>query len=217
MTRAFALVPALLLGLGGAALASCPPNYVGPLLTSPGGTPIIAAVHRDSACAGPCYWKSNWNNTVGSAHCEGGQVPCDPEHANYGDVGQYTSDDFVLTGPSGPNPVAFQALLHLVGSSPASGYVTASLGDGTQSVSSGQVTSLNTALTLSLSKIVGDHFHLDRSLYARAYCSGNAIISSQLEIVLPPGYGMTSCYGFSAAGPTPALRTSWGSMKSVYR
>jgi hypothetical protein len=233
------LLPAPLL-FATAVFAQCPPNYVGWYLTTPSGTPIVASAHRDSSCLGGnfCQWKSQWNDALGTAHVDAGNVSCPTESGNSSDVGQYTSDDFVLTGPSGGGSLTFQAILHVSGSSPlvcrticipecfqscASGSLSASLGDGTQTSSTGTLQStttnlvLSTDLVLTLSKMVGEHFHLDRSLHAMAFCSGSATLSSQLEIVPPAGYGVTSCYGYTASGPVATLPTSWGHLKAMYR
>ena len=53
-----------------------------------------------------------------------------------------------------------------------------------------------------MSKPVGQHFHRDRSIYTPGFCGGGATVNTSLEIVLPPGYGLTSCYGFSVSSGT---------------
>jgi hypothetical protein len=130
--------------------------------------------------------------------------------------------------------VSFQALLNVSGTASdgchtfcdpftgckttcTPGSVQASLGDGTQTSSTGPAASINTVLQLTLSKMVGEHFHLDRSLFVHTFCGSGSSISSTLEIVLPPGYGVTSCYGYAGAGPVTAMRTSWGKVKLLYR
>lgn len=236
MARTLAFFLAASLAFADAALAQCPPNYVGPNLTSPSGTPIVAAEHSDSSCANSpsCDWRSQWNHSLGTAHCEVQGPPCPTEIVNVLDVGQYTSDDFVLTGPTGPDAVEFRVLLHVIGSATngchtycdpftgchttcTPGSISASLGDGSQTSASGPAATLGTDLQLTLHRAVGEHFHLDRSLYAHAFCGSFSSLSSQLEIVLPPGYGVTSCYGYTASGPVPALRASWGKVKTLYR
>lgn len=235
MLRILAFTVVASLAIAGSAFAVCPSNYAAQFLTSPSGTVITAAAVRDSNCGQtPCYWKHNWNNAAGTAHVEANGPFCFSETASSMDFGQYTSDDYVLTGPPG-GPVGFQVFLHLTGTCSSvchtfcdpfigctttctPGYIKGSLSDGTQSTNTGQVATLNNAiLQLSLSKMVGEHFHLDRGLYAHSYCSSHSEITSQLEIVLPPGYALTSCYGFTASSPVSALHASWGRVKTLYR
>lgn len=231
MVRILGFVLVVLLAVAGAAFAAvCPANHVG------NNNPIIAAVHRDSLCSSnPCYWKSNWDNSLGIAHCEAGGAFCFSEGVATSDVSQLTTDDFVLTGPAGPNPVTIQVFLHATGSAsngchtfcdPFSGCTTtcspgsisATITDGAQSSTTGQVASLSNAIrSLTLSETVGQHFHLDRTLFAHSFCGSFSTISSSLDFVLPPGYGLTSCYGYTISSPVPALQTSWGRVKTLYR
>jgi hypothetical protein len=234
MIRILALALTASLAAGTALAQLCPANYQGRGLTTPSGTPIMAAASRDSSCTTFCAWHSSWDHALGTAHAEAQDVGCFTEISSTTDFGQYTSDDYVLTGPAGPNPVSFEVLLNVSGSASdgchtfcdpflgcettcTPGSVQASLSDGTQTSSAAPAASIHTSLQLHLSRPVGEHFHLDRSLFVHAFCGSNSSISSALQIVLPPGYGVTSCYGYAGAGPVTAMRTSWGKVKLLYR
>lgn len=237
MVRIVALALIATLAAAGAAFAqTCPANYRGLSLTTPSGTPIVQAVRRDSSCTagGFCFWRSRWDNALGTAFVTATDAGCSGELGSQTDFGQYTSDDFVLTGPSGPTPVSFQVFLHVTGAAgngchtfcdPFTGCTTTctpgnakvALTDGTQTSSIGPLAIINTTLALTMSKTVGQHFHLDRSIYVHTFCGSSTTASTSLEIVLPPGYGMTSCYGYAVSGPVEALHASWGRVKTLYR
>lgn len=224
------------------ALAQCPPNYIGGYFTGPGGAPIYAAAERDSmcpypppyACPAPGVWRVIWNLTTGDASCEGATTCGGESQIIRGDVGVFTADDYVLTGPASSDPVSFSAVLHVLGSSGqgcsvdcSSGFgcvtrcnfgtLLASLKEGTQVADALPSASVDRDLLLVLSKSVGQHFQLDMTLRALPACNALATLASHLTFVLPSGYGIQSCYGYRSAAPTAGLRASWGRVKSLYR
>jgi hypothetical protein len=200
-------------GVSSAALAQCPPNYYGQYLSSPSGTPVFAAVYRDSMCPMPytCAWIVSWDLTTGQASCYG-STDCPTEvPAFVGDISLFTADKYALTGPASPNPVSFEAVLSVSQRPFSTGTLNASLKEGAQ------VASGNTNLVLPLSKSVGESFLLDMMLHVNPPCNAGIGAMSALSFVLPPGYGVTSCYGFNMPVPTAAARTSWGRLKTIYR
>jgi len=231
---ALAFLIASFAGSVGVARAQCPPNYVGSFLTTPSGTPIVASVHRDSMCNSPhdCRWHSSWDHAAGQAACDA-NTACFTEVPDAGDVGQFTADDYVLTGPASPNPISFVVQMHVSGTTGQGctmdcssgicqtvcnyGSLSASLKEGAQTSSAPSAPSLNTNLQLSLAKSVGEHFQLGMKLQARAACNALAQVAYDLTFFLPPEYGVTSCYGYSMPAPTAALRASWGRLKTLYR
>jgi hypothetical protein len=149
-------------------------------------------------------------------------------------VGQFTADLFTLVGPASSNPVTFQAVLHVSGTAHpgcsvycdpfygcsttcADGAVYASFQEGSQTAVAPSSPSINTNLVLSLSKNAGEQFRLDVYLRAVAACNAGTVESYALSFIVPPGYIVTSCYGFVMPLPVAAEQTSWGRLKVLYR
>lgn len=229
MLRIALIAMAGLVMLSCTAAAQCPPNYAGAIY-SPGGTPIVAAAHRDSMCDGPCLWNSSWDHAAGRSSCDA-QQSCAIEIPYGGPVGQFTADEFVLTGP-GSGPISFVAQMHVTGTAAQGcqticapfcqlycsyGTLRASLKEGSQSSEANSSSgSLLADLQLPLSKNVGQPFRLDMELSAYAHCAW-AHLERTLTFALPPGYGMTSCYGYSTPAPTAISRAGWGRLRTLYR
>ena len=219
------------------ALAQCPANQIGGYF-GPSGAPIYAASYRDSSCTNvppPCdqRWRTIWDLAAGDAFCEG-HTTCDSEIPIPGDVGLFTADDYVLTGPASPDPISFNAVLHVSGYSTEGchldctcglgcctvcsyGSLAASLQEGTQVANAPAASSQNSDLQVALSKSVGQHFQLAMTLRAAPACNAYAQLSSHLTFNLPPGYGIQSCYGYASPAPTAVLRANWGHVKALYR
>jgi len=154
-----------------------------------------------------------------------------------GPDGSFTSsavarDRYTLFGPASPGPIAFTARLHVVGFAAverqlhAGASAGASLREGSDpavelGASAGPegYTSIDQELALPIRHFVGESFELTYTASASGYgLQSTASISGQFSFAdLPPGYGVSSCQGFSG-GPVVALApTSWGKVKIRYR
>ena len=127
-------------------------------------------------------------------------------------------DRFRLVGPSGGGPIAFEARLYVNGGATPYGSVSAGiseLGGDSRSASDFPNGGFNETLVLPLSHVVGEEFELALNASATASQTGYAL--GNLSFVLPPGYGVTSCGGFTGDGAVSIRRMTWGALKLGFR
>jgi len=43
------------------------------------------------------------------------------------------------------------------------------------------------------------------------------MLDGRLSFIMPPGYAIASCQGFTGSGATAVTRSSWGSLKLRFR
>lgn len=81
-----------------------------------------------------------------------------------------------------------------------------------------QDASADSTLRLSIGCTAGQPFELRMGLLAGAGRMAGAQVSATLRFAdLPPGATITSCHGYRQDAPTPVHRSSWGSLKQIYR
>lgn len=132
------------------------------------------------------------------------------------------SDRFRLVGPAGGGPVSFEVRSQLVGGVGGLGTCGGDLvevGGASASANDAGSMYLYTTLAVPLSHQVGDEFRID--YYASASAggpSGLGFVEAQLSFAgLPPGFGVTSCQGYTGDGAVVTRKASWGALKVHYR
>jgi hypothetical protein len=158
--------------------------------------------------------------------------------ASSGPSGQFQAhviarDRYVVLGPVCCPPAPFHARLHVTGT--VEGFRDPGFGGGTAAIwavleepatgnrdsvrvdaGPGVSRSLDAALQITLSKATGESFEL--ALGVHAGCSfGFGAIHAELGFDVPAGVELSSCQGYAGSGSVPAARTTWGSLKSLYR
>lgn len=136
-------------------------------------------------------------------------------------------DTFKLSGPGSTKPIPFSAQLAVHVASMWFGYATAGIrsDDQTQAFTSPLSLpggSFYQTLTMPLSHVMGERFHLAVDLHAFSpggrgdNSTSQATASVTLTFVLPPDYILTSDQGYSSI-PTATSVSTWGRLKTIYR
>ncbi len=220
--------------LGGPAAAQCLTNQIVGCWINPGGSiSTNAPTYSDGGHCG-IYGgdaSASYDLTAGKfvAYALG---PLDMDSS--GDI--RAQDQYQLLGPLGPDSVSFEAHLQFGGGAAPghrdsgpfgcchSASMTALLAHGS-SVQSAYVSttgccdggSLATTLVLPLRKPVNQPFVLQMRLWAHAYWNATASGSATLSFVVPAGYAVNSCQGFTTGGVVATREHSWGQLKVLYR
>jgi hypothetical protein len=126
-------------------------------------------------------------------------------------------DHFQLAGITG-GPRLFGARLHIVGTVSSPAVLRAELQEATTGLVAMSYSSadspLDTTLSIPILREPGESFELSAML--RAEPLGAASVTATLEFTdLPSEAKLTSCQGYNL--PVPALSSSWGRMKALYR
>jgi hypothetical protein len=127
-------------------------------------------------------------------------------------------DRYTLMGPDSSIGVTFGAQLHAFMSGFGSGNGQMSLNDGTANAAS--ISSSTGSITIPLVNRAGHTFelYLAASVGVGGEFSGGYSVSGSLEFFgLPAGFSIVSCQGLVSDSPVPALRSSWGRVKAIYR
>ena len=207
----------LLVAPGARAQAPCPQSCI-----SLGYSPAVcsSAAARDTSDGGYCLDPPGAYESRGRYSLPLGTIRADA-HSCYTATAAsnvVSRDRFRLVGPSGGGPIAFEARLYVNGGATPYGSVSAGiseLGGDSRSASDVPYGGFDETLVLVLSHVVGDEFELALNASATASESGYAL--GNLSFALPPGYGVTSCGGFTGDGAVGIQRTNWGALKIRYR
>ena len=143
------------------------------------------------------------------------------------------NDLYTVNGPPNGTPVSFGVQVHVNGvfitggSFPvASGGATVTGPSGaTLSISGGAVPvggfgyygSVDTTAVLPVAVAAGVPFPLRWTVNAGAVSGSASMDMSATFVNVPPGVVIESCQGYSSGSATPARRTSWGRLKTLYR
>jgi hypothetical protein len=142
--------------------------------------------------------------------------------AGGGGVSATARDRYLLVGPPGGGPVAFEARLRLrggVGGEGTCGGSIAEPGGAWASADDGGTYVLAATLSLPLVHAAGEEFQVECYAYGSAGGAGSiGFAEGWLTFAnLPAGYGIVSCQGFAGEGAVPARGGTWGSVKALYR
>ena len=219
MRRAIALVAALGLFAGGGAEAACPDNWftiedVGYLVATPTATvtydqngPTTIPWEAGQACPGMCY-----DLPHGRLEVTGYNYLYGHETASV-----RVSDEYVVSGPAGP-PLAFEAVLVLDAEILVEGHASASFAvEGFGEKGMTRTATGQELASIPVSIAPGTNFRIDASVYAEGgHYEGSGHSKATIRFRgLSPQYVVTSCQGYDLE--TPALRSSWGGVKALYR
>jgi hypothetical protein len=151
-----------------------------------------------------------------------------PDGGNF-TVGVRAVDDYRVVGLNDGQPLTFEARLEVDGAnnglSPwpklpyGSGSFTVEIREGDANAQTASCGNGSWKLTLAIPIVVnaGTSFRIACAVDAGA-ATGYAHADGRLLFSgLPPGASVVSCQGYRFDVPVPAIRTSWGSVKSQYR
>jgi hypothetical protein len=212
--------------------AECPSSTYLVGTYSPTAIAIVAA-KNDTTFAGPCFTqlRGGMDAATGIVRAEVPSACSTDAFMPPSAIASIVEDDFTVSGLPTGTPVAVTFGLTVTGQmgsfgppSVGGGRVRGVLMDGfgqADSVEGGSLwpgpTPLDRQLFLTEHVTAGTPFHLRYSVWSQAL-EGYALGSAQLFVAALSQYGdLTSCRGFSMSGATPAHRTTWGRLKSVYR